>query len=88
MNPHKESWQQQVGIVPKRSKNHLAKRLLTTRQRMFSGHSDKSKWERIGQPLFFDIPSSIVMIWFPYSSLLMRLGGMRHLYGTFQDAKK
>ena len=59
MNPHKESWQQQVGIVPKRSKAHLAKRFMVARDRMFKGHSDRTKWERIGRPLFVETPFQV-----------------------------
>lgn len=56
MNPYKESWQQDVGFAPKRSKNHLAKRFNFLPSRMFHGHSDRTKWERIGRPLFVETP--------------------------------
>ena len=69
MNPHKESWQQQVGIVPKRSKNHVAKRFMHMRKGMFSGHSDKTKWERIGYPLFVETPLTLFMVLNPYTRI-------------------
>jgi len=69
MNPHKESWQQQVGFVPKRNKNHLAKRFIHVHKRMMKGHSDKTKWERIGFPLFVEVPLTLLMVLNPYTRI-------------------
>lgn len=82
MNPYKESWQQDVGIVPKRSKPLLASRFLIARSRMY-GHSDKSKWERIGRPLFVEQPLALIALMHPYSPPVFRLKGAVKLYELY-----
>lgn len=83
MNPHKESWQQDVGIVPKRSKPQLARRFLIARDRMVERHSGKSKWERIGRPLFVEQPLALIALMHPYSPPLLRLKGAVKLYDLY-----
>lgn len=58
MNPHKDAWYSSIQIGDTRRPDVRA-RFRSYRERMFKGHSDKTKWERIGRPLFVDAPLDV-----------------------------
>lgn len=60
MNSHKAAWMQSVGIDYSNTRRpDIRAKFQSAHHRMFHGHSDKTKWERIGRPLFVDTPLDV-----------------------------
>lgn len=75
MNPHKANWYASTAVEGTRRPDIRA-RLRSARFAMLHGHSDKTKWERIGRPLFVETPLDVAEFVFDF---LFRITKLRKL---------
>lgn len=66
MNPHKLAWQESISGVVKRDIRNPIMKIRALQHYMWKAESDKTKWERIGRPLFVDTPLDVLDWYFRF----------------------
>ena len=84
MNEYKDAWYRESVQIYEPTKADMAHRIMS-RPVWKPGHTGRSKWERIGAPIFYHIPLGWFSVLAPWHSPKQRIMGGALIVSSFRE---